>query len=122
VFRYDRNNDGSVSYDELTNFCTEHHFGEMAIQRLHRKKHYSEGNKRRMNCSEFGITLTDVLGYIGLSAPAELISEWFSVIDVKKEGWISYEVYFMFLRYYFGSSSISAQTQKTASKPSLSDN
>jgi hypothetical protein len=75
-----------------------------------------------MNCSEFGITLTDVLGYIGLSAPAELISEWFSVIDVKKEGWISYEVYFMFLRYYFGSSSISAQTQKTASKPSLSDN
>jgi hypothetical protein len=51
-----------------------------------------------MNCSEFGITLTDVLGYIGLSAPAELISEWFSVIDVKKEGWISYEVYFMLLR------------------------
>ena len=50
-----------------------------------------------MNCSEFGITLTDVLGYIGLSAPAELISEWFSVIDVKKEGWISYEVYYMFL-------------------------
>ena len=81
----------------------------MAIQRLHRKKYYSEGSKRRMNCSEFGATLNDVLGYIGLSAPAELINEWFSVIDVKKEGWISYEVYFMFLRNYFGSASISAQ-------------
>lgn len=62
-----------------------------------------------MNRSEFGATLDDVLGYIGLKAPAELIDEWFSVIDVAKEGWVSYEVYFMFLRNYFGSSSVAAQ-------------
>lgn len=37
-----------------------------------------------MNNAEFGATLNDALGYIDLSAPAELISEWFSVIDVKK--------------------------------------
>lgn len=37
-----------------------------------------------MSCSEFGATLNNVLEYIGLSASAELIGEWFSVIDVKK--------------------------------------
>jgi hypothetical protein len=49
VFRYDRNGDGFVTYDELTNFCVEQHFGEMAIQRRHRKKLYSQGAKRIMN-------------------------------------------------------------------------
>jgi Ca2+-binding EF-hand superfamily protein len=121
VFRYDLNNDGQVSYDELTNFCTERHFGEMAIQRLHRKKFYSEGGRRRMNCSEFGATLNDALGYIGLKASAELIDAWFSVIDVAKEGWISYEVYFMFLCNYFGGSSVSAQEEIPTSKPTLNE-
>lgn len=37
VFRYDVDGDKNVTYDELTNFCVEQHFGEMAIQRLHRK-------------------------------------------------------------------------------------
>lgn len=75
-----------------------------------------------MNSTEFGATLNDVLGYISLNAPTELVNEWFSVIDIQKEGWISYEVYFLFLRYYFGGSSISAQTEtpKVSSKP-LSD-
>lgn len=27
VFRYDRDNDGKVTYDELTDFCVEQHFG-----------------------------------------------------------------------------------------------
>jgi len=44
VFRYDRDNDKCVTYDELTNFCVEQHFGEMAIQRLHRKKFYEKGS------------------------------------------------------------------------------
>lgn len=49
VFRYDRNNDKKVTYDELTDFCVEQHFGEMAIQRLHRKNTYSRGKDRVMN-------------------------------------------------------------------------
>lgn len=49
VFRYDRNNDKLVTYDELTDFCVEQHFGEMAIQRLHRKNTYSRGKDRVMN-------------------------------------------------------------------------
>lgn len=33
---------------------------------------------------------------------------WFKVIDLDHDGWISYEVYFQFLRYYFGGASIAA--------------
>lgn len=47
VFRYDRNGDSMVTYDELTDFCVEQHFGEMAIQRLHRKNgNYQRADKR----------------------------------------------------------------------------
>ncbi len=49
VFRYDLDGDKNITYDELTNFCVEQHFGEMAIQRLHRKKTYSKGKERIMN-------------------------------------------------------------------------
>lgn len=49
VFRYDSDNDNFVTYDELTNFCVEQHFGEMAIQRLHRINSYSRGRERIMN-------------------------------------------------------------------------
>ena len=36
VFRYDRNEDNIVTYEELANFFLEIHFGEIAIQRLHK--------------------------------------------------------------------------------------
>jgi hypothetical protein len=51
-----------------------------------------------------------------------LINDWFSVLDTSKDGWISYEVYFLFLRYYFGGASIAAletlsRGKKLASSP-----
>lgn len=49
VFRYDYNNDGVIDYDELVNFCMEQHFGEIAIQRLHKRKIYNKGAQRIMN-------------------------------------------------------------------------
>ncbi len=108
VFRYDRNNDGEVSYHELTNFCTELHFGEMTIQRRHRKNLYSQGKKRIMSREEFGITINELLHSIQMGASEELIDGWFKVIDLDQDGWISYEVYFQFLKYYFGGASIAA--------------
>lgn len=56
-----------------------------------------------MNEVEFGITLNNALGFIGLTATPEQISIIFKQIDLGKEGWISYEIYFLFLKYYFGS-------------------
>lgn len=108
VFRYDRNNDGEVTYHELTNFCTEQHFGEMAIQRRHRKGCYSQGAKRIMNKQEFWDTINEALAYVDLTATEDLIDSWLSVIDLDKDGWISYEVYFQFLKFYFGGASIAA--------------
>lgn len=108
VFRYDRNNDGEVTYHELTNFCTEQHFGEMSIQRRHRKNMYSQGAKRIMSREEFGHTINDILDNIQMKASEELLDSWFKVIDLDQDGWISYEVYFQFLRYYFGGASIAA--------------
>ena len=49
VFRYDKDGDLNVTYIELTDFSVEQHFGEMAIQRLHKKKYYSKGADRIMN-------------------------------------------------------------------------
>jgi Ca2+-binding EF-hand superfamily protein len=107
VFRYDRNLDGKVSYDELTDFCVEQHFGEMAIQRLHRKKgNYQRADKREMNKQEFGKTLEYALKAIDIRAPQNIIDLLFSEIDLNKSGWITYEVYFLFLKYYFGSQNI----------------
>lgn len=45
----------------MVNFSVEQHFGEMAIQRLHRKKFYSKGAERIMNKEEFAKTLNHAL-------------------------------------------------------------
>jgi len=108
VFRYDRDGDKNVTYDELTDFSVEQHFGEMAIQRLHRKKYYSRGAERIMNKEEFGKTLNYALKVIDIEASQAIIDTIFSEIDLDHDGWISYEVYFTFLKYYFGSLSVAA--------------
>jgi Ca2+-binding EF-hand superfamily protein len=105
VFRYDRDNNREVTYDEFTDFCVELHFGEMAIQRLHRRLFYSRGAQRIMNKEEFGKTLNYALSFIKLEAPPAIINLLFSEIDLDHDGWITYEVYFVFLKYYFGSRS-----------------
>lgn len=75
----------------------------MAIQRLHRKNSYARGKDRVMNETEFGVTINNALSFIGLTASAEQISRLFKEIDLEKTGWITYEIYFLFLKYYFGS-------------------
>ena len=111
VFRYDKDNNNIITFDEMTNFCVEQHFGEMAIQRLHRKKFYSKGAERIMNQEEFGTTLNHALDYIGMQAPPDLIALLFKEIDLDGDGWITYVVYFLFLRYYFGSLSVAREEQ-----------
>ncbi len=106
VFRYDKDNNGEVTYDEMTNFCVEQHFGEMAIQRLHKKKFFVKGAERIMNKEEFGKTLNMALTYIKMECPQHFIDLLFSEIDLDKDGWITYVVYFLFLKYYFGSLSL----------------
>ena len=103
VFRYDRDSDGVITYDEFTDFCVEQHFGEMAIQRLHRKGSYSRGKERIMNLDEFKFTLNDALNYVGLQATDQEVETIFREIDLQRSGWITYEIYFTFLKYYFGS-------------------
>jgi hypothetical protein len=78
----------------------------MAIQRLHRKKFYSRGGERIMSKVEFGQTLNHALAYINMEAPPAIIDLLFSEIDLDRSGWITYVVYFLFLKYYFGSSSL----------------
>lgn len=56
-----------------------------------------------MNESEFGVTLNNALSFIDLTASPEQISRLFKQIDLEKTGWISYQIYFLFLKYYFGS-------------------
>lgn len=52
------------------------------------------------------MTLNHALKPIDIQAPQHIIDLLFSEIDLNKSGWISYSVYFLFLKYYFGSQNI----------------
>ena len=75
----------------------------MAIQRLHKVNSYSRGKERIMNETEFAMTINNALGYVGMKASDNEIKTLFRQLDLEKKGWITYEVYFLFLKYYFGS-------------------
>lgn len=75
---------------------------------MHRKGFYSKGKERIMSREEFGKTINLVLDFIQLKASEELLDSWFKIIDLDQDGWISYQVYFLFLKYYFGGASIAA--------------
>lgn len=79
----------------------------MAIQRLHKKKgNYSKWDKREMNKQEFAMTLSHALSPIDIQAPNQVLELLWSEIDLNKSGWITYQVYFLFLKYYFGSQNV----------------
>jgi hypothetical protein len=79
----------------------------MSIQRLHRKKgNYTRWDKREMNKNEFSRTLNNALQSISIQAPQQILDLLWKEIDLDNDGWISYEVYFLFLKYYFGSQNI----------------
>lgn len=58
-----------------------------------------------------------------MECPAPLLDILFKEIDLDKDGWISYEVYFLFLRYYFGSLSAACkgEVKPVESKPLSED-
>ena len=62
-----------------------------------------------MNEEEFAYTLNYCLQFVQLTASQDQIRQLFSEIDLDHDGWISYEVYFFFLKYYFGSLSVASQ-------------
>jgi len=110
VFRYDKNNDKIVTYDELSNFFLEIHCGEIAIQRLHRKNSYKQGAQRVMDLPEFIVTMNYALSFINITPTESELTTVFKDIDRNQDGLITYQEYFEFLRYYFGSESYAAQT------------
>jgi Ca2+-binding EF-hand superfamily protein len=94
----------------------EQHFGEMAIQRLHRKGYYAHGSSRIMSFEEFANTLNYCLGFLNCEGTIEEYQNLFMEVDKDDDGYISYEDYFIFLKEYFGSKSI-ASTDRTPTKP-----
>jgi hypothetical protein len=55
------------------------------------------------------MTLSHALSPIDIQAPQSIIDLLWSEIDLNKAGWITYQVYFLFLKYYFGSLNMSAR-------------
>jgi hypothetical protein len=49
MFRYDKDNDGIIGPKDLINFFLEVSWGEIAIQRLHRKGYYKNGSSRMID-------------------------------------------------------------------------
>lgn len=62
-----------------------------------------------MNEEEFAYTLNYCLQFVQMAATQDQMKQLFSEIDLDHDGWISYEVYFFFLKYYFGSLSVAYQ-------------
>jgi Ca2+-binding EF-hand superfamily protein len=63
-----------------------------------------------MDLPEFSTTLSYALSFISITPSEEEITSAFRDIDRNQDGLISYQEYFEFLRYYFGSESYVAQT------------
>jgi Ca2+-binding EF-hand superfamily protein len=106
VFRYDTDGDRRVTYDELVNFFLELHNGELAIQRLHKASSYVRGAQRQLNLAEFIKTLTYAFSFIEFTVTEAELTLLFSEVDLDHDGWITYQEYFEFLRFYFGSLSL----------------
>lgn len=51
-------------------------------------------------------TLNYALKPIDIEATSIIIDLLWNEIDLNKSGWITYSVYFLFLKYYFGSQNI----------------
>ena len=56
-----------------------------------------------MNLEEFIKTMEYSLSAVGVHGTEEVYSLLFSQVDLDKDGYISYEDYFIFLKEYFGS-------------------
>jgi hypothetical protein len=93
----------------------EQHLGEIAIQRLHRKKVYSRGAHRQMNAEEFIKTIQYALSFIEFKPNTAHLDSLFRSVDLDGDNFISYEDYFRFLKEYFGSKSLAAGLVNTAS-------
>lgn len=65
-----------------------------------------------MNFEEFTQTLSYCLSFIQVEATSQQLKTLFSEIDLDHDGWITYEVYFFFLKYYFGSLSAASKQPK----------
>lgn len=87
----------------------EHHFGELAIQRLHREGAYTSGARLKMNEEEFHKTLVYALSFIKYRPFDQLLSKLFGEIGPDDKGLITYVQYFLFLKHYFGSKSQAAE-------------
>lgn len=64
---------------------------------------YVRGADRMMNGKEFCVTINYSLSFFEVQADQETLWTLFNDVDRNKDGWISYQEYFEFLRNYFGS-------------------
>ena len=69
----------------------EQHFGEIAIQRLHRKKTYHRGSQRMMNLPEFTQTIKYALSFVEFAPQDSDLRIVFEIVDADKDGFISYD-------------------------------
>lgn len=103
ISRYDSNNDGEVTYDELANFILDQHCGEITLQRLHKVKKLSKWEQRVMNLDEFSLLMRESFSFVNLQFKDNDLKEIFGRLDEDKDGWIPYGRYFQFIREYMGS-------------------
>ena len=100
--RYDLNHDGEVTYEELVSFIVQDYFGIVTIQRFHKENRFSLGCDRKMNQEEFNLVLNDCLGRIGLHPGHSALFDLWSAINPCGTRYISYQLFFVFLDFYFG--------------------
>jgi Ca2+-binding EF-hand superfamily protein len=58
---------------------------------------------------------------LSIQATQDIIDLLFSEIDLDNDGWITYVIYFLFLKYYFGSLSLCGKVESKPVEPVLSD-
>ena len=76
-----------------------------------------------MNLDEFEVTLNESLKYIASQGNRGEYEHLFNEIDLDHDGWIKYEDFFVFLREYFGSLSLAANSpqQQIPDRPATTE-
>ena len=70
-----------------------------------------------MNLPEFIKTMEYSLNPLGIEGPQEIYEVLFQEVDLDRDGFISYEDYFVFLREYFGSQSSISEEDPVGGAP-----
>lgn len=101
-FRMEARKDQSLAFEELVAILLQVYFVEILIKRRYQTNQTVEWKTRRISREEFILLITEGCFFIRLIPQRADLAIIFNMIDENKDGYISFQEYFNFVRKYLG--------------------